>query len=255
VVAVLKRLAIALLLASPARADDTKSTANAEKGTSSAAISTAKDDEEGTPRFSLPTEADRVAWQKPGFRMGLGLGYGQFHGVGGAPSGRLIGAVLHAGLRLDRDWSIVSTFQYELASKHGGLSGLRFAGTVDPTWHVTPSLSLAIGVGFGGIVEGRTGRMDVDPLGSTLSSSYTFPNAKTPIPSCSGVGATALARGEYAWVLGPRSQTGVALEVMGQYTECVDSAGRLDVDTAQPIERHQYWPHVGAQLTWGVMWR
>src|SRR5262249_55552053 len=124
-----------------------------------------------------------------------------------------------------------------------------------PTWHVTPSLAVAIGFGFGGIVEGRTGRMDVDPLGSTLDTTYTFADASTPLPSCSGVGAAALARGEWSYVLGPRSATVVSLDIVGQYTECVDRTGRVEPDTARPIERRQFWPHAGAALSWGVTWR
>jgi hypothetical protein len=221
----------------------------------SAPISTAKEDEEGPPKLSLPTEADRVAWQKVGFRLGLGLAYGEFKGLGGAPSGRLLGVQLHVGLRLDPSWSIMSTFQYARVSTPGGLSGLRFAGTIDPTWHVLPNLALAIGVGFGGIVEGRTSRMDVDPLPSTLDTSYTFPDAKTPLPSCSGVGAAGLARGDWMIVLGAKLAMNVSVEILGQYTSCVATTGRVDPDTAEPIVRRQYWPHAGATLSWGLTWR
>lgn len=212
-------------------------------------------DDEGTPKLSLPTEADRVAWQHSGFRLGLGLGYGRMIGLRGAPSGRLLGPVLHAGLRLDDDWSIYASFQYASASTPGGLSALRFAGTLDPTWHVTRSLALALGFGFGGLVEGRTGRMDVEPFASTLSTSYTFPSSRHPLPSCSGVGAAALARATYSYVLGPRSTTELELEVIGQYTDCVDRSGRVDPDTAQPIVREQFWSHTGVQLIWGIAWR
>ena len=137
----------------------------------------------------------------------LGLVYGRLVGLEGAPSGRLLGATVRVGLRLDADWSVLASFQYASASAPGGLSGLRFAGTIDPTWHVTRHLALALGLGFGGIVEGRTGRPDVDPLPDTLETSYTFPSATPPLPSCSGVGAAALARAEWTFVLGPRSAT------------------------------------------------
>jgi hypothetical protein len=217
---------------------------------------TPKADDDGPPRLSLPTEADRTAWQTSGFRLGLGLAYGRFEGLRGAPSGRLLGAVLRIGLRLDRDWSIYTSFQYASASQRGGLSALRYAGTIDPTWHVTPNLSLAVGFGFGGLVEpGNTGRPDVDPLPSTLDTSYTFPNSRTPLPSCSGVGAAGLARAEYAWVLGPRASTSIALEAIGQYTACVDPTGRTEPDTAQPIVRRQLWSHAGITLSWGITWR
>jgi len=125
----------------------------------------------------------------------------------------------------------------------------------DPTWHVLPNLALAIGVGFGGIVEGRTSRMDVDPLPSTLDTSYTFPNAKTPLPSCSGVGAAGLARGDWMIVLGAKLAMNLSVEILGQYTSCVATTGRVDPDTAVPIVRRQYWPHAGATLSWGLTWR
>jgi hypothetical protein len=239
-----------------ARADTPTSSSTTTKPSTSVPISVTSDDEEGVPKLSLPTEADRVAWQKSGFRLGLGFAYGRLVGVRGAPSGRLLGPVIHVGLRLDPAWSIAATFQYASASARGGLSGLRFAGTIDPTWHVTPSVSLALGVGFGGLVEGRiTGRMDVDPLPSTLDTSYTFPNARTPLPSCSGVGAAGLARAEWMYVLGPRSATTLSLEAIGQYTACVAPTGRVEPDTATPIVRRQYWPHTGFALTWGITWR
>ncbi|MBV8756569.1 MAG: hypothetical protein JO257_04825 [Deltaproteobacteria bacterium] len=212
-------------------------------------------DDDGAVRLSLPTESDRAAWTQPGFRLALGMAYGRMQGLRGAPSGRLLGPLLHAGLRLDKDWSIYASFMYAGASQSKGLSALRFAGTIDPTWHATPSLALAVGFGFAGLVEGRTSRPDPDPLGSTLDTSYTFPDASHPLPSCSGVGAAGLARGTYAYVMGPRATFNVELEVFGQYTACIDRTGRVEPDTARPIIREQYWPHVGVSLALGFAWR
>jgi hypothetical protein len=226
---------------------------SASAQTATAAVATA--DDEGPPRLSLPTEADQDAWKRSGFRLGLGLTYGRLVGLQGAPSGRLLGATFRLGLRLDAGWSILGSFQYAAATATGGLSGLRFAGTVDPTWHVTRHLSLAVGLGFGGIVEGGTDRPDVSPLPSTLNSSYTFPTPGPPLPSCSGVGATALTRVEWSIVLGPRALTSLSVEAMGQWTGCVAETGLVEPDTGQSIVRRQWWPHVGATATWGIMWR
>jgi hypothetical protein len=167
----------------------------------------------------------------------------------------LLGATIRLGLRLDAAWSVLASFQYADASAPGGLSGLRFAGTVDPTWHATRHLSLALGLGFGGIVEGRTSRPDVDPLPGTIETSYTFPSPSPPLPSCSGVGVAALARAEWLFVLGSRSATSLGLEAVGQWTGCVDDTGRVEPDTGQAIVRRQYWPHVGAVGTWSFTWR
>jgi hypothetical protein len=212
-------------------------------------------DNEGEPKLSLPTEADRDAWRRAGFRMGLGVAYGDLAGLEGAPSGRLLGVLARLGVRLDTDWSLVASLQYARVSTAGGLDGLRFAGTIDPTWHVTQHLSLAVGLGFGGIVEGSTSRPDVMPLPGTLANSYTFPRPSPPLPSCSGVGAAALARAEWTIVLGPRSATTFALEADGQWTGCVDDTGHVDLDSGQAIVRRQWWPHAGGTFQWGFSWR
>jgi hypothetical protein len=211
-------------------------------------------DEEGEPRLSLPTEADRDAWRRAGFRLALGLTYGRMVGLEGAPSGQLIGPVVRFGLRLDPDWSILATLQYDRASSSNALHGFRFAGTIDPTWHATAHLSLAVGLGFGGIVGGRYG-MDVPPLPSSLGGSYTFPSPSPSLPTCSGVGLASLARAEWAWVLGPRSATAIGLEAAGQWTGCVDDTGLVEPDTGQAIVRRQWWPHAVVTGTWSVTWR
>jgi hypothetical protein len=210
-------------------------------------------DGDGATRVSLPTEADRIAWQASGLRLGLGLALGEARGLHGAPSGRLIGLRLHIGVRLDDEWSMLTTFQYAAASRHDGLSGLQFQGTVDPTWHVTPSLALAVGMGFAGFVEGNTGRADTAPQATDVS--ITIPIARDPISSCSGLGVTGLARATWSYVIGPHASTGIELEVFDQFTRCVQDNGLVDPDTAQPIARTQYWTHEGITLSVGVTWR
>ena len=213
------------------------------------------DEEEGPPKLSMPTEADRQAWKKPGFRLGLGLTYGELHGLRGAPSGRLLGPKLRVGLRLDADWSLIGSFEYTSASRANELAGLRFSGTIDPTWHVTPSLSLAFGFGFGGIVESESTRMDAEPTADQIETSFTFPDASSPLASCSGVGASALVRGEWSYVMGPRTSFALAAEIAGQWTGCVSDTNRLEPDTGDAIVRRQWWPHIGATLTAGFTWR
>lgn len=213
------------------------------------------DEEEGPPKLSMPTEADRQAWKKPGFRLGLGLTYGELRGLRGAPSGRLLGPKLRVGLRLDADWSVLASFEYTAASRTNELSGLRFSGTLDPTWHVTPAFSLSFGFGFGGIVESNSTRMDAEPTPDKVETSYTFPDASSPIASCSGVGASALVRGEWTYVMGPRTSFALAAEIAGQWTGCVSDTNRLEPDTGDAIVRRQWWPHVGATLTAGFAWR
>ena len=212
-------------------------------------------DDDGEPKFSLPSEGDRAAWQLPGFRLGLGITYGTLGGTYGAPSGQLKGVQLRTAMRLDQDWSAALTFDYAIASSTGGLSGLRFAGTLEPTWHVTRSVSLAAGVGFGGIVEGRTDRIDPEPLGDSIETSYTFPDASAPIASWGGVGPAARLRAEWTFVIGPRTAANVGIEATGQWTGCVSETDRVEPDTGEAIVRRQWWGHLGGALAVGVTWR
>jgi hypothetical protein len=211
-------------------------------------------DEDAPPRLSLPTESDRALWKKPGFRFGLGLVYGRLYGIGGAPNGQLIGPTIRGGVRLDEAWSLMGSLSYLYAKGTGtALQGLRFAGTIEPTWHATEHLSFAVGVGFGGIVEPGTSRPNPEP--QAVDTSYTFPDAKTPLPSCSGVGVAGLVRTEWTTALGPRSAMGLLLQMDGQWTACVDDTGVPEPDTATPIVRRQWWPHLGGSLTWEILWR
>jgi hypothetical protein len=212
-------------------------------------------DDDGPPRMSLPTESDRAVWKKPGFRFGLGVIYGRFFGINGPPNVQLIGPTIRLGIRLDERWSLMGSFQYLYETGASGLRGLRYAGSIEPTWHATEHLNLGVGIGFGGLVETGSSRRNPPPDPTTLETSYTFPDARTPLPACDGVGVAGLLRAEWLYVLGPRSSTGLALEADGQWTGCVDDTGRTEPDTAQPIVRRQWWPHFGGSLAWVILWR
>ena len=220
-----------------------------------ASASGARADEDGPVRLSLATENDRQAWDQPGFRVQLGFGVGWMAGLGGAPSGRLLGPVIRCGFRLDPSWSLMGSFEYLAASADRGLSGLRYAGMLEPTLHVGHGVSVSLGLGIAGIVEGPTGRPDVEPLASTLNDSYTFPDARHPLPRCQGAGVAGRVRVDWLLLLGPRAATGLAVELDGQSTGCIQDTGRVEPDTAEPIERRQTWPHLALTAAWMISWR
>jgi hypothetical protein len=209
--------------------------------------------DDGPVRFSLPTEGDQVAWSRPGFRFGLGFGYGRLVGLAGAPDGNMVGPTIRLGLRLDQRWSLLASFQYLYAFGANGVHGLRYVGTLEPTWHVTRRLSLALGLGFGGIVGGSNGPSPGVPPSEGIS--YTFPDALHPMSSCSGVGVAGLLRGEYLFVVGPRASMGPMLQAELQWTGCVHESSETYPDTAEPIVQRQWWPHFGISTAWIFLWR
>lgn len=253
----------AMALCSPsAWADEPAARALANAATATAieapAAASATEADDALPfKLSLPTESDRSAWRTAGFRMQLGINYGQLIGLVGAPSGTLRGAVIRIGARLDEAWSLLTSLQYAAATEVGGLSALRFAGTIDPTWHATDHVDVAVGLGFGGIVEaGNTGRPELDAaLRASLVDSYTLTNARKPLAACTGIGTAGLMRIGWTAVLSELSSTSIALQVDGQWTACQDNLRLVEPDTAEPAYRRQWWPHVGGSLAWLLGWR
>jgi hypothetical protein len=213
---------------------------------------TSSDEFEPPFRLSLPTIEDDKAWQSAGFRLQLGRTYGATYGIAGAPEGAANGYLIRAGARLDQRWSLLTTAHYEALGDD--LSGLRYAVTIDPTWHVRGRWSVAIGAGFGGINESLT-RSDKDaPLNDGLVATYTHPNNDNLLPICSGFGGAALSRVNWDFVLGANSSLGLTIQADVTYTACQLKTKRVDPDTAQPIYRRQYWTlwavHAGTTVSW-----
>lgn len=237
--------------ACPAPSDPTAAAALA----GAASATEAEPEEDLLPfKLSLPTIADAMAWQTPGFRLQLGYGYGLARGLSGAPDMDLHIIIMRAGARLDRDWSLLASFQYAVAG--GQVLGMRYSGTLDPTWHFHGGFELAVGAGFAGIVDGGSGRPEPDAAQRDgLVASYTLPDNTRLLPSCSGVGTLALARVGWTGVIGPLAATTFSLQADGQWTGCTEELGRVEPDTARPIVRRQWWAHQGLALTWTVAWR
>jgi hypothetical protein len=219
------------------------------------AASATDDDDDRLPfKLSLPTQADRDAWREAGFRLELGYAYGNVRGLAGAPGADSHAALVRVGARLDPLWSLMTAFSFAAVTQ--GLSGLRFLGTVEPTVHLGDHLQVAAGFGFGGLVEGRTGRPDPDATQrDALASSYTFTKPYPPLQACNGVGVAGLLRAQWLWVIGPLAASGASLQLDGQWTGCVENVARVEVDSGRPITRRQWWPHLGASLGWVVGWR
>ena len=180
--------------------------------TTSPAPVSAKDDE-GPPRLSLPTESDRDAWLRGGFRLSLGLVYGRLVGLEGAPSGRLLGATVRLGLRLDASWSVLASFQYASASAARRPVGppVRGHDRSDVARHAAPRARARPRL--------RRHRRGAHRAGPTSTRSPTPSRRRTRSPAphrrCRAAAASArpaLARAEWTFVLGPRTATSLGLE-------------------------------------------
>ncbi|HEY0989852.1 MAG TPA: hypothetical protein VGD80_22440, partial [Kofleriaceae bacterium] len=198
----------------------------------------------------------RAAWRRSGFRLALGIVYGELHGARQIPDLTLKGVAIRPGIRIDHEWSIYLPLQYATTS----LGGARFAAAVEPTWHIAPSIALGLGVGYAGLIGVSPYDPFAPPSGPELDvdiqgQSYTFPEGVKPVRSCDGVGITAAARLEAGYVLGPRSRTHVALEALAQRTGCEEGGGGSNVFTGTDNMFRQWWVHRGISLSWSIEWR
>lgn len=203
---------------------------------------------------SLPLESDAQGWERPGFRFALGYSFELQHGLQGVPPAKVHNLVIRGGARLDGAWSLLATFDYGFMD--GALSGIRYAVTLDPTWHPIPHLSLALGFGFGGILGGSNERFDWmrDDPSQGLVAAYTEPNAHVALEACDGTGPTALVRAEWAWVLDDIWSIAVQIEGRGFWVAC-ESEASYDEETFMPILHRQYWPLLGGSLGLVFEWR
>lgn len=210
------------------------------------------DDAEPRFRLSLPTEEDFEAWRQPGFRVQLAYAFGGLRGQSLTPSMTAHSAELRLGVRLDEFWSLYGTFRYAVA--RGDRSGLRFSGTVEPTFHIIAGLSASLGVGIAGFVTGNSLGEVVPPDGGVVAS-YTYPTTQPPLGACTGEGVMALARLEYLFVVGSLFSTGPAVQTGLQWTGCRQSLDAIDFDTGEGVELKQFWTHHTWSFSWVLAWR
>ena len=210
-----------------------------------------EDEDEPIFRLSLPTKEDREAWREPGFRVQLGYAYGELFGIDGVPKGTTHSALVRVGARLSSDWSLYGAFRYAVLS--GAHPGLRYTGTVEPTFDLIDGLRLTLGLGVGGFVIPE----DEDPVlpEEGIVATYTYEDTSTVLGACSGAGVVAIARLEYAFVIGPLFSTGPALSTDASWTGCRQVIDRLEPDTGRPVALEQYWHHHEVTLAWMLSWR
>jgi hypothetical protein len=247
--AVVAGLAVPAVTASPATAEPAGAAVSPASAKPPTRAIVDGPDEDGPVRLSLPSESERAAWRRSGFRLGLGVLYGVLQGDG-LPDSSMTGLVIRPGIRLDADWSIYLPLQYAALS-----SGARFVASVEPTWHITPYLAVGAGLGYGGLISVLTGGegppLDLDHL----DQSYTYPDSRIPLSECNGVGLAAHGRVELGYVLGPRSRTHLAVEAFRQWTGCEQGIGVVDPYTGTENLRRQFWADTGLTLAWGIEWR
>lgn len=193
-------------------------------------------------RFSLPQGSVDDAWASPGFRLGLGFGVGGLWGSARSAGGTLIGGTIRAAWRFGPRLSLASTFFYGALS--GDLDAMRYAITVEPTWHPERGLSLGLGVGYGGLIGDVSESLRENEPGFGSVSRGEEPT----ISHCEAGGIVGVARISYLFRLGRVGSTGPQATGIVQWTRCTDTAG----DDREIV---QWWTHLGFSLAWTFSWR
>ncbi len=267
-----RRLTLALLTAvsSPARASDPP-TPNSDTKTRTLAEKELVEEEE-TVRLSLPTEADRAAWQQAGLRIALGYSYGRMSGNLQGIDTAFHNLTLRPSVRLDEHWSLGASLTYAIA--RWDLSGLRWSISLEPTWHPWSGLGVTLGAGYAGLLVDRLWPEETDyparepsqELPDTPVGGYdTPPKASRSrnvvgderLSHCSGSGWNLLARIEVLFVAGPRFASGPFVQADHQWVQCEQqsSSSSTDAETGKPVMVREWWRHQGASLGWWLSWR
>ena len=200
-------------------------------------------------RLSLPTEEDHDAWAKPGLKVQLGIGYGQLKGLGPAYDFSLYEARLQVRIRLSAKWSIATTLEYAPLTLAGvGAVGLGWSTTVEPIFHPTRALGLALGLGYGGVTfnDGVNARAP-ETVSRTLDPTERM-------HSCTSGGLSAIARVDYLFVAGALFASGPYLEAKSLVGRCDQNRG-TDTETGLQVTLSQVWTNGGAAAGWWFAWR
>lgn len=197
-------------------------------------------------RLSLPTEADADAWMEPGFLVQLGFSMGALRGTGAALSFPTTSFQLRPRVRIDRWWSLATTFSFSLVG--GDFSGLRWSATIEPVFHPLRQLGIAVGVGYGGLNVFGGG----NDFGE-FTGQETITNG-AHISPCAGGALSTLMRADYLFVVGPLFATGPFVTAEGQWTRC-EIYGGNDNETGLRHTRRQWWSQVGGSAGWWLTWR
>lgn len=202
-------------------------------------------------RLSLPTKADHYAWNETGFRLQLGYGLGRQFAIEALPEFTTHAMIVRGGVRLSEDWSLFGHLRYEVAV--GDASGLRYAGTIEPTYHITDGFTMSLGLGVGGLIVSvdEPTRGQRDRSGPPRTRIESTP----PLNECTGTGVVATARLEYSFVLGSLGATGPAIWTDVQYTACTAEVAGVNPETGGPSKVKQYWHHHSGAVGWFFSWR
>lgn len=188
-------------------------------------------------RTSDPLLSASEAWEQAGFRFQLRFGREELTPSGDAPFGGGLSLVAAPSVRLSRFWSVGANLRYAVIG--GEMSGLRWTTTADLGFHPFSGLSLAAGVGYGGLmVQPDFGRW----------------------ASCTGAGPALLGQLSWLFPVGELFATGPMAQVDVQWTRCA-SADDDYIPLAEPpyfVERappSRSWRHRGLQYSWVLAWR
>jgi len=200
-------------------------------------------------RLSLPTEEDFEAWQAEGLRLELGLGRASLRGSGPAWSFTSTSVVLRPSVRLDERWALGGA-----ASYGGGPGGLRWSVNVEATFFIWQQLSVAAGIGYGGLSVSDVNRSSGLLRGpDELVSRNLEPGEE--LQSCTGSALSSSFRAQYLFVVGPLFASGPFVEGGAQWTRCEATFGRVDPETGRDIVLTQWWRQRVATFGWTFAWR
>ncbi|MFC1610610.1 hypothetical protein ACFL6C_06610 [Myxococcota bacterium] len=214
---------------------------------------------ESEARTSEELTDKHVAWAESGLRLHLSIGYQLNTATDPAPAATSVVPGLHVGWRLNERFSLFGAVQYS-AMVGGELDGVRASVTVEPVWHATEGLSVALGLGYGAMLGSRQRYVQPTSYGALEAAAQPGRNIELqPFNDCDGDGIVVLARATYLFRVGHLFSTGPMLHLDSQWTSCIDADYTVTdpAGASFPPKKvfRQWWWHRTVGLAWVFAWR
>ncbi len=197
--------------------------------------------DEPVTRVSDTTETTTSQWERFGFRLHLRLGYQDWEGLQGVPSGDGFNLNLEPACRLTALWSLGLDLDYTILLTD--MSGVRLSVAVAPTWHLTDGLQVGLAVGYVAILASWTY--------DTATNAADLPQTG----NCDGEGALGKLRLGYLFQMSDNWSTGPTLAASLAWVHCRSVSSTSIDDDAYSSPWLDPWWQYEVNAMWAVTWR
>jgi hypothetical protein len=197
--------------------------------------------DEPLTRVSDVTETTATQWESFGFRLQLRLGYQDWAGLQGVPSGGGFNLNLEPACQLTSAWSLGLDLDYTILMF--AMSGIRLSLGLAPTWHPIDNLQVGLALGYAAMLASWA--YDTPTNGAGLAQSG----------NCDGQGVLGKLRVAYMFEMSDNWSTGPSVSAAIAWVHCrLVSSTSIDTNVYSAPWLAPWWQY-DFNATWAFTWR